>query len=87
MYTPKVGDHLDTLDTPSMIVDLNIMESNIQKMMGLLLPLGVNVRPHLKTTKSPILAKKLIAAGAKGGCKSTLSYPLEPHRKQIYFEI
>jgi hypothetical protein len=27
--------------------------------------LGVNIRPYLKTTKSPVLAKKLIVTGAK----------------------
>lgn len=64
---------MDSLDTPSMIVDLDLMEENIQKLIGLLKPLGVNIRPHLKTTKSPILAKKLIAAGAKGGCVAKLS--------------
>ncbi|ORY68988.1 uncharacterized protein BCR38DRAFT_336011 [Pseudomassariella vexata] len=73
MYAPKVGDRLDTLDTPSMVVDLDLMESNIQKLMDRLLPTGVNIRPHLKTTKSAILAKKLAAAGAKGGCVAKLS--------------
>ncbi|KAF2500491.1 hypothetical protein BU16DRAFT_547307 [Lophium mytilinum] len=73
MYSPKVGDRLESLDTPSMVVDLDIMEENIRKLMNLLKPHGVNIRPHLKTTKSPILAKKLIAAGAKGGCVAKLS--------------
>jgi len=73
MYDPKVGDRLESLDTPSMIVDLDVMEENIRKLMSLLKPLGVNIRPHLKTTKSPILAQKLIDAGAKGGCVAKLS--------------
>jgi D-serine deaminase-like pyridoxal phosphate-dependent protein len=73
MYNPKVGDRLESLDTPSMIVDLDVMEENIRKLMNLLKPMGVNIRPHLKTTKSPILAKKLIEAGAKGGCVAKLS--------------
>ena len=73
MYSPKPGDWLESLDTPSMVVDLDIMEENIRKLMLLLKPLGVNIRPHLKTTKSPILAKKLIAAGAKGACVAKLS--------------
>ncbi|KAK3934838.1 hypothetical protein QBC46DRAFT_398834 [Diplogelasinospora grovesii] len=73
MYNPKIGDSLNTLDTPSMIVDLDQMEENISKMMSLLLPTGIDIRPHLKTTKSPILAAKLIAAGCKGGCVAKLS--------------
>lgn len=73
MYSPQVGDGLDSLDTPSMIVDLDLMEANIKKLMDRLLPTGVNIRPHLKTTKSAVLAKKLVAAGAKGGCVAKLS--------------
>ncbi|KAF1963013.1 hypothetical protein CC80DRAFT_487438 [Byssothecium circinans] len=72
-YAPKVGDPITTLDTPSMIVDLPVMESNIQKLFSHFLPTGVNIRPHLKTTKSAVLAKKLVAAGAKGGCVAKLS--------------
>ncbi|PSN63804.1 hypothetical protein BS50DRAFT_89041 [Corynespora cassiicola Philippines] len=72
-YSIKVGDRISALDTPSMIVDLDLMEANISKLMKQLLPTGVNIRPHLKTTKSAILAKKLNAAGAKGGCVAKLS--------------
>lgn len=73
MYSPKVGDGLDSLDTPSMIVNLDLMEANIKKLMDSLLPTGLDIRPHLKTTKSAILAGKLVAAGAKGGCVAKLS--------------
>lgn len=73
MYNPKVGDRLESLDTPSMIVDLDLMEANIQKLMDRLLPTGINVRPHLKTTKSAVLASKLVKAGAKGGCVAKVS--------------
>ncbi|KAK7733002.1 hypothetical protein SLS53_008331 [Cytospora paraplurivora] len=72
-YAPKVGDPLSSLDTPSMIVDLDLMEANIQKLMKQLLPTGINIRPHLKTTKSATLARRLNAAGAKGGCVAKLS--------------
>ena len=73
MYAPKVGDRLESLDTPSMVVDLDLMESNIKKLMQTLLATGINIRPHLKTTKSAALAHKLVAAGAKGGCVAKLS--------------
>ena len=72
-YSPQVGDRLESLDTPSMIVDLDLMEANIKKLMDRLLPTGVNIRPHLKTTKSAVLARRLAAAGAKGGCVAKLS--------------
>ncbi|KAH7269020.1 major facilitator superfamily domain-containing protein [Fusarium redolens] len=64
---------VDSLDTPSMIVDLDVMEANIKKLMDRLLPTGRSIRPHLKTSKSAIVAKKLAAAGAKGGCVAKLS--------------
>jgi D-serine deaminase-like pyridoxal phosphate-dependent protein len=72
-YSPKIGDTLDSLDTPSMIVDLDLMEANIKKLMDRLLPTGVSIRPHLKTTKSALLAQRLVDAGAKGGCVAKLS--------------
>ncbi|RAR08351.1 alanine racemase domain protein [Stemphylium lycopersici] len=72
-YSPQIGDHIDSLDTPSMIVDVDLMEANLSTLTSQLLPTGVNIRPHLKTTKSAILAKKMVAAGAKGGCVAKLS--------------
>ncbi|OQD93189.1 hypothetical protein PENSOL_c034G11467 [Penicillium solitum] len=73
MYSPKVGDRVDTLDTPSMIADLDLVEANIKKLMDKLLPTGLDIRPHLKTTKSAILADKMVKAGAKGGCVAKVS--------------
>lgn len=73
MYSPKVGDRVDTLDTPSMIADLDLVEANIKKLMDKLLPTGLDIRPHLKTTKSAILAGKMVKAGAKGGCVAKVS--------------
>ena len=73
MYNPQVGDSLDCLDTPAMIVDLDLMEQNVQKFFNTLKPSGLNIRPHLKTTKSVVIARKLVAAGAKGCCVAKVS--------------
>ncbi|PSR77804.1 hypothetical protein BD289DRAFT_463501 [Coniella lustricola] len=72
-YAPQVGDPLSALDTPSMLVDLSQMESNIATLMDTLLPSGVLVRPHLKTTKCAALAARLAAVGATGACVAKLS--------------
>lgn len=72
-YNPQIGDPITQLDTPSVLVNLPVMESNIQKLFSSLLPTGVRIRPHLKTTKSVALARKLVAAGATGGCVAKLS--------------
>lgn len=55
MYQPRVGDSLDALDTPAMIVNLDLMEENIARLMARFHELNVHVRPHLKTLKSPDL--------------------------------
>src|SRR5260370_36435212 len=73
MYHPQVGDPLDALDTPSMIVDLTLMEGNIARLMERFQETKIHVRPHLKTVKSPELAHKLLAAGAVGGCVAKVS--------------
>lgn len=72
-YAPQVGDPLSALDTPSMIVDLDLMTANIHKLFATLGPTGVAVRPHLKTTKSAALARRLADAGAQGGCVAKLA--------------
>lgn len=73
MYHPQLGDPLDALDTPSMIIDLTLMEENIARLMGRFRGKKVRVRPHLKTVKSPELAHKMLAAGAVGGCVAKVS--------------
>jgi D-serine deaminase-like pyridoxal phosphate-dependent protein len=73
MYQPRLGDPLETLDTPSMLVDLTLMEANIASLMGHFRAKHVHVRPHLKTVKSPELAQILLAAGAVGGCVAKVS--------------
>lgn len=73
MYCPKVGDRLDSLDTPSMIVDLDLMEANISKFFETYRRPGLSIRPHLKTAKSATIAKKLVTAGANGCCVAKVS--------------
>lgn len=73
MYQPRPGDPLEALDTPAMIVNQALMEENIARLMQRLRPSKVNVRPHLKTVKSPDLARLLLDAGAIGGCVAKVS--------------
>jgi D-serine deaminase-like pyridoxal phosphate-dependent protein len=68
-----VGDPLEALDTPVMLVDLDLMENNIASLMARFRESRVLVRPHLKTVKSPELARVLLAAGASGGCVAKVS--------------
>jgi D-serine deaminase-like pyridoxal phosphate-dependent protein len=56
-----------------MIVDAQLMEENITRLMARFRETPVRVRPHLKTAKSPELAHRLLAAGAIGCCVAKVS--------------
>lgn len=56
------------LDTPVMIVDLDVLEDNIARLEASLADLGVKSRPHIKTHKIPAFGRKQLAAGAVGIC-------------------
>ena len=57
---------LDALDTPALLVDLDIMEANIARVAETCRARGVAWRPHFKGHKTIEIAKKQIAAGAIG---------------------
>ena len=59
-YLPTPGTPLEELDTPCLIVDLDIAEKNILKMELAANSMGVSMRPHAKTHKSSYWAKKQI---------------------------
>src|SRR5512145_537157 len=52
--------------TPAVVIDLDRVEANIARVQRLCDAKGVANRPHIKTHKSPALAKMQVAAGAKG---------------------
>jgi D-serine deaminase-like pyridoxal phosphate-dependent protein len=54
------------LDTPVMVVDEGILHQNIAEMQGFANSVGVNLRPHIKTHKSPQIARLQLQAGAVG---------------------
>ena len=57
---------IENFGTPCAVIDLNVVERNIKRAQILCKNAGVKNRPHIKTHKSPLLAKMQIAAGAKG---------------------
>ena len=54
------------VDTPSVLIDLDIVETNIQKYQKYCNSIGLNLRPHIKTHKIPAMAKLQLAEGAVG---------------------
>jgi D-serine deaminase-like pyridoxal phosphate-dependent protein len=54
------------LDTPSLYVDLDVLERNIAQMQEQCRGWGVQLRPHVKTHKIPEIAQMQLDAGAIG---------------------
>ncbi len=54
------------LETPSVLIDLDRMERNIDRMQARCDESGVALRPHIKTHKIPEIARMQIDAGAVG---------------------
>lgn len=61
-----VGQPLDALDTPALLVDLDAMEANIDRLATFFRQHGVGWRPHCKSHKCPAIARRQLAAGAIG---------------------
>jgi D-serine deaminase-like pyridoxal phosphate-dependent protein len=57
---------LHELETPSVLIDLDRMERNIQMMQARCTELGLALRPHIKTHKVPDIARMQVEAGAVG---------------------
>ena len=54
------------LETPSVLIDMTVMEGNIAAMQKRCDDLGIQFRPHIKTHKIPDIARRQIEAGAVG---------------------
>ena len=64
--TDLVGRPLDEVDTPALVIDADAMDANIRDMAAYFASAPAGLRPHAKTHKSPIVARKQIDAGAIG---------------------
>jgi D-serine deaminase-like pyridoxal phosphate-dependent protein len=67
-----VGQALEDIDTPALILDLPSFEKN-QRALFDLVKGRVRVRPHAKTHKCPEVAKRQMALGAVGMCCQKVS--------------
>src|SRR3954454_900094 len=57
---------ISELETPAVIVDLDIMDRNLARMANYCREHQLLLRPHTKTHKIPELAKRQITSGATG---------------------
>ncbi len=68
----RLGQRLEEVDTPALIVDLDVFERNISTLAAAA-GNAVRVRAHAKTHKCPEIAKRQVAAGAVGVCCQKVS--------------
>jgi D-serine deaminase-like pyridoxal phosphate-dependent protein len=57
---------IQDLDTPALIVDLDIMERNLRRVADYCASHNLRLRPHTKTHKSILIGKQQLALGAAG---------------------
>src|SRR5689334_20299137 len=54
------------IDTPAIVVDLDVMERNLERVAAYTREHGLRLRPHTKTHKSVAIAKRQLELGAAG---------------------
>ncbi|MDB5820909.1 MAG: D-3-hydroxyaspartate aldolase [Rhizobacter sp.] len=64
----RVGDAVDQIDTPALMLDLDAFERNMKKMAAFADRAGVRLRPHAKTHRCAPIAIRQIEMGAVGQC-------------------
>jgi len=57
---------IDVLETPALLIDLDVMERNLRRAADYAKAHGLRLRPHTKTHKTPALAGRQLALGAVG---------------------
>lgn len=61
------------IDTPAVLIDLDIVDRNLARAQGLADAAGLKLRPHAKTHKLPRFARQQVALGATGITAQKLS--------------
>src|SRR5215510_13329724 len=66
-YRPLPGTHIDDLDTPCLLIDLDALEHNFQLIADTYRHRTCKMRAHIKNLKSPLLAHMQIRTGGTVG--------------------
>src|SRR6202008_4650410 len=61
-----IGQPISVLDTPALLVDLDVMEGNMARIVAACRAHGIGWRPHSKAHKTPEIAQMQLVAGAIG---------------------
>ncbi len=89
--------HISEIETPAVLIDLDVMERNLARMGAYCRERGLQLRPHTKTHKVPAIARLQLESGAcgitvakpgearvmaEGGMRNILiAYPIVPESK------
>lgn len=68
-----IGLPVERVDTPSLVVDLDLLASNISNMAQTTARYEISLRPHIKTHKTISIGRMQLAAGAAGITTAKLS--------------
>jgi D-serine deaminase-like pyridoxal phosphate-dependent protein len=60
------GTHVADLETPAILIDLEVMERNLKRVADYTREHGLRLRPHTKTHKIPALGRRQVEGGAAG---------------------
>ena len=63
-----IGRPVEELDTPALVLDLDILDANIARTAEIAQNAGARLRPHIKTHRMLAVAQRQIDAGAQGIC-------------------
>lgn len=69
----RIGASFAEIDTPALVIDLDAFERNLTRMAEASRRFGVRLRPHAKTHKSPLIARRQMDLGAVGVCCQKVS--------------
>jgi D-serine deaminase-like pyridoxal phosphate-dependent protein len=64
----EIGMALEEVDTPALLIDLDAFERNLQHLAAAVAGSSVRLRPHAKTHKCAVIARRQMALGAVGVC-------------------
>ena len=66
----QLGQPASMLDTPALVLDLDALDRNIERMAAFARRTGTRWRPHAKAHKSAYIARRLSDAGAVGALRA-----------------
>ncbi len=61
--SPLIGQSVESLDTPALVVDLDILQANLRRMADFFAARDCQIRPHFKSHKCVELARRQLATG------------------------